>query len=967
MKQLLDQTQISKEYNLETTDQSISNIYITNQKKNESFWTEKFNLLQFRNQYKQLQSKNILQTTLEQEKQGFKKHVYQWGGDKPQSSLNKGYLGKLNEKLRSEEEEKQENDYINNMQSTFEIHKYDNYPKPILGQNSEEIYYKNYKKIEKISEQNKYFQIQDSTQTSILKEIEKQKLLPCKLGIIKSKGENTDIKINNMHYGDKYAKVISQGIKQIQSITNFTLGKNRISKKGADDLLQIIARKATILDLEGNQISYIGCDHIGRALEARECKIEVLNLEDNKLGDKAINMILQSVLNNINNSLITLNISKNYISDKCTNSIVNVIEGSLSLREFYLHWNLLKGISGQLIFQTLSLNHSLKVLDLSCNSLGLGLSFSLEICTFFTNNKDLRHLDLSNNYIDFENSKKIAEGLEKNKTIYGLHYSGNTGYIDSRGFLVLEDNLNEDLTGMHIKQRINSCKVLPFNYSFKGQREKDLKDVCWICGGWDELEIEIEEKDKEDPVFIYFNFENYKQNYLGKNNFVYKRMLPPTQNLSFFFTQEDDPFINQKNVNQITTNPEGNIIQNIEIYDNSIINSLQIEKLNTLKIHKKQALLDENYLPLITILPRTRDPQYVPAKQKKTKAKWTFSISLMAKWRPDDEELIKKCFETDWENSKIPQKVKKQEDQDLLKAFLRQKYQKIKDLYKYFASFNPIQDVWCIQNGPWLELVDLMKIIDQKIKDADLNLKWTATISGGEKGNFRNPERGINRHQLMEAFVRIAEEKYILKYSKTQSFFEAMNLFWDEHLENIINEEKYNAQKWREEKYWNEECDYCLKNYKKIIDHVYKKFSKLKVKPGQIPFMSLDELQKIISLTAIAEDENFGTNVVNFAYNQSMMTQIDELQSDRIFQMSQVEFYEAIARIAEEASLPVGPGTVEEGFQWSWEKRKQQKLSHKFEGLILRMLNTVCDQQFKAGYTKVEKSMFCQDDDEEYQ
>ena len=34
----------------------------------------------------------------------------------------------------------------------------------------------------------------------------------------------------------------------------------------------------------------------------------------------------------------------------------------------------------------------------------------------------------------------------------------------------------------------------------------------------------------------------------------------------------------------------------------------------------------------------------------------------------------------------------------------------------------------------------------------------------------------------------------------------------------------------------------CLKNYKKIIDHVYKKFAKKKVKPGQVPFMCLDEL-----------------------------------------------------------------------------------------------------------------------------
>jgi len=28
-----------------------------------------------------------------------------------------------------------------------------------------------------------------------------------------------------------------------------------------------------------------------------------------------------------------------------------------------------------------------------------------------------------------------------------------------------------------------------------------------------------------------------------------------------------------------------------------------------------------------------------------------------------------------------------------------------------------------------------MNILDAKVKDADINLKWTATISGGDKGN----------------------------------------------------------------------------------------------------------------------------------------------------------------------------------------------------------------------------------------
>lgn len=62
--------------------------------------------------------------------------------------------------------------------------------------------------------------------------------------------------------------------------------------------------------------------------------------------------------------------------------------------------------------------------------------------------------------------------------------------------------------------------------------------------------------------------------------------------------------------------------------------------------------------------------------------------------------------------------------------------------------------------------------------------------------------------------------------------------------------------------------------------------------------------EQIISQCNLMEDESFGSDVYLKAFNYSMMTQIDEINSDRIFQMSLVEYYEALARIAETANLP---------------------------------------------------------------
>lgn len=41
---------------------------------------------------------------------------------------------------------------------------------------------------------------------------------------------------------------------------------NRITNKGADDLLKAISTKARVLELAENQIGKIGCDHISKAL-----------------------------------------------------------------------------------------------------------------------------------------------------------------------------------------------------------------------------------------------------------------------------------------------------------------------------------------------------------------------------------------------------------------------------------------------------------------------------------------------------------------------------------------------------------------------------------------------------------------------------------------------------------------------------------------------------------------------------
>lgn len=228
-------------------------------------------------------------------------------------------------------------------------------------------------------------------------------------------------------------------------------------------------------------------------------------------------------------------------------------------------------------------------------------------------------------------------------------------------------------------------------------------------------------------------------------------------------------------------------------------------------------------------------------------------------------------------------------------------YKQYKETYKYYASLSPSADIWSISQLPFTDFINESNIIDNKsLKLSDVDIKFIATLSSGEKSNPRNPERSLVRYQLMEVMVRIAEERYI-KSGQAQNFAEAVEISLRDNFMPIFN--KYNAQIWRDEKYWCESCDDALKFYKIVLDHVYFRYSVKKVKPGQKKFMCLEEFHDIFKHANLL-DENFVERDVYLAFNLAMMTNVDELTVNRIFEMTFVEFLEALSRCADKMSLP---------------------------------------------------------------
>lgn len=60
------------------------------------------------------------------------------------------------------------------------------------------------------------------------------------------------------------------------------------------------------------------------------------------------------------------------------------------------------------------------------------------------------HLDISNNNLSFDEAAEISKIISVNKTLYGLHFIGNYGFlfnlkflfirvVDNNGFIVLDE------------------------------------------------------------------------------------------------------------------------------------------------------------------------------------------------------------------------------------------------------------------------------------------------------------------------------------------------------------------------------------------------------------------------------------------------------------------------------------------------------------------------------------------------
>lgn len=222
------------------------------------------------------------------------------------------------------------------------------------------------------------------------------------------------------------------------------------------------------------------------------------------------------------------------------------------------------------------------------------------------------------------------------------------------------------------------------------------------------------------------------------------------------------------------------------------------------------------------------------------------------------------------------------------------------------------------------------------LADLDFNLK--GALFNEVKNNPRNPANSLVRYQFLEIIVRLALDKYLRKKVVT-THSEAVDKLLNEDMWPILC--KYDCNKWRWDRYICEEVDLIYKAHRPILENIWSRYSIRLKKPGQKNFMCLEEFSDICTMSGLV-NEFFVAREIDVCFNLAMMTQIDELNSDRFREMSFVEFLDALGRACEEASMPPLNELLTEA-------SKEQPLYRKIENAMPYLLR-ICPHSIQDMY-----------------
>ena len=188
----------------------------------------------------------------------------------------------------------------------------------------------------------------------------------------------------------------------------------------------------------------------------------------------------------------------------------------------------------------------------------------------------------------------------------------------------------------------------------------------------------------------------------------------------------------------------------------------------------------------------------------------------------------------------------------------------------------------------------------------------------------------------MMLLVKIAKDKYF-RTKQIPSVVEAVDYSFEHHYDFYLNQFKNN--KWREERYYNEEVDNILKSHIPIFDALFYSYAPQQIMGRKDSFwLTLDGFTNLCNNLM---DSDFPVKELPILFSLSLRLTTNEIDSDKHYNMVFPEFLEAICRFIDKLS-PIPPG--EDPTKWDMKRRQEQPLVNKIETIIPQLMRLISGQ-----------------------
>ncbi len=241
--------------------------------------------------------------------------------------------------------------------------------------------------------------------------------------------------------GDALAGVLSEALESTpdRSLTAVLFRDNRLTDRGVARLLGALAFHAglTSLDLSLNSVRGGGTDALLRVLAG--ARVRTLVLDSCALGDRCGAGLAAGLLAGgprALGALETLSLQRNALDAGAGAALARLLaDKRAGLTELDVSWNNIRLSGAAALAASLGRNARLEALDMGYNALGsepavAALAASLRV------NSTLLHLSVTHNGISHRGAAALGAALADNHVLLGLHFEGNGGVVDPRGFVV---------------------------------------------------------------------------------------------------------------------------------------------------------------------------------------------------------------------------------------------------------------------------------------------------------------------------------------------------------------------------------------------------------------------------------------------------------------------------------------------------------------------------------------------------